>query len=487
MRETNPPQDKGKKKGFVRNVLVIASSTGVSQAIAVLSSPILLRIYAPDDYGVWTVLMSFSFLFTVLACFRYDLAIVLPESDKGAAPILRLCLIITIIMAVFTLLVTVFLRFSISEAIGEARLAPWLLVAPLILLFTGWLLIGTNWAIRTQHFSWMAWARISQTLTTQTTQIVLGLLFSGAVAGLILGTLAGLALGVVVIATPILFRHGGVLLQSYSKKELIDVAKTHRRFPLYVAPYGFVGVFRDRMAHIMLATMASTTTLGLFALGRKLLYMPIGLVTHSVSPVFFERAAKAEDVATLGPFVVRVLRTLSLLVMPISVLIAFLGPDVFSFVFGERWEKAGTYAAVLCAPSMALLLTSWLDRTFDVLGKQRLALLLDIGFTIAGLSSLYFGLNYLPSPGWAIGLYAAVETSYNMIWLIVVFVIARFSALKLWSVLATALASGLGSFVILFGLTKIFGLIMGGILFIAVLFPYLFYVLRRLRSERNQE
>ncbi|MBC7345458.1 MAG: lipopolysaccharide biosynthesis protein, partial [Clostridia bacterium] len=46
------------KSSFARNVAVLAGGTAVGQAIVVLASPILTRLYTPGDFGVLAVYSS---------------------------------------------------------------------------------------------------------------------------------------------------------------------------------------------------------------------------------------------------------------------------------------------------------------------------------------------------------------------------------------------------------------------------------------------
>lgn len=47
------------RSSFARNVAVLAGGTAVGQAIVVLASPILTRLYTPEDFGVLAVYTSF--------------------------------------------------------------------------------------------------------------------------------------------------------------------------------------------------------------------------------------------------------------------------------------------------------------------------------------------------------------------------------------------------------------------------------------------
>jgi O-antigen/teichoic acid export membrane protein len=51
----------------------------LGQAITVLVSPILTRLYTPEDFGVFGVYASILGIVTVVASLRYEYALPLPE------------------------------------------------------------------------------------------------------------------------------------------------------------------------------------------------------------------------------------------------------------------------------------------------------------------------------------------------------------------------------------------------------------------------
>lgn len=84
---------------FVRNVAVLAGGTAAGQAIVVLASPVLTRLYTPEDFGVLAVYASLLCVLSTVATLRYELAIPLPKRDEDAAALVVLCLVIVLGMS----------------------------------------------------------------------------------------------------------------------------------------------------------------------------------------------------------------------------------------------------------------------------------------------------------------------------------------------------------------------------------------------------
>ena len=59
------------KSEFSKNVLKLISGTTVAQAIPVLISPILARLYNPQNFGDFALFTSFVSILAVMTTFRY--------------------------------------------------------------------------------------------------------------------------------------------------------------------------------------------------------------------------------------------------------------------------------------------------------------------------------------------------------------------------------------------------------------------------------
>src|SRR5262245_30412759 len=80
------------------------TGTTLAQAIPIAVAPILTRLYNPEDFGVFALLMSVISVIGVIATARYELAIMLPKEDADAVNILILSVIITTFVSAVTCL-----------------------------------------------------------------------------------------------------------------------------------------------------------------------------------------------------------------------------------------------------------------------------------------------------------------------------------------------------------------------------------------------
>ena len=83
-----------KPSAFATDVLKLVTGTTLAQVIAVLASPLLTRLYGPEAFGFLALSTSIiTSIIRVVACMRYELAIMLPKTDEEAANLLGLSLL----------------------------------------------------------------------------------------------------------------------------------------------------------------------------------------------------------------------------------------------------------------------------------------------------------------------------------------------------------------------------------------------------------
>ena len=103
------------KSEFFRNVLTLITGTTIAQAIPIAISPILTRIYTPDDFGVVALFVAISTIFGSLANGSYELAIILPKKDEDAVNLVVLSLFISIIVSLLLFANTKLLKNIITD------------------------------------------------------------------------------------------------------------------------------------------------------------------------------------------------------------------------------------------------------------------------------------------------------------------------------------------------------------------------------------
>ncbi len=102
---TNKLQDR-----FLRNVITLMTGTTLAQVIGFITIPIITRLYSPEQFGSYQNFTTLISVIMVIACLRYEQAIVLPEQKKDAYHLFVLSLIMTFITSAVVLLLCIIFK-----------------------------------------------------------------------------------------------------------------------------------------------------------------------------------------------------------------------------------------------------------------------------------------------------------------------------------------------------------------------------------------
>jgi O-antigen/teichoic acid export membrane protein len=143
-----------------------------------------------------------------------------------------------------------------------------------------------------------------------------------------------------------------------------------------------------QFAPLLLASLYGAAIAGMFALTLRVLSIPASLVGGAVGNVFYSRAPQAHQEGNLHTLVETIHGKLATVAIPVLVVLLNFGPELFRFVFGEQWYKAGQYAQWMAPWLYFQFQWSPLSTIAPVLGLQREALISQTLTFIARIISL---------------------------------------------------------------------------------------------------
>jgi len=179
------------QRGFRANVLVMLIGGVLSYGLTIIVAPILTRLYTPENFGILALFVSITSILSIVICWRYELAIMLPEKDERAINVLVLAVLVAIGMSIIYLLAVVFFREKLAMSLNAPRLVPWLWCVPLSALCSGLYLAFNYWASRKKRFKQVAVSNICQSGSSAVTQIGVGISATSNAGGLVGGYMAG--------------------------------------------------------------------------------------------------------------------------------------------------------------------------------------------------------------------------------------------------------------------------------------------------------
>ena len=379
------------KSEFSKNILTILTGSSIAQLIPLLVSPLLTRIYSPEDFGIFALYLSVLMIISSVATGRYEMAIMLAKDDEEVAAIVRVIILIMFSFSTVVLLIVFLCSHTISIQLGNEKLESWLYFMPLSIISVGTYQTLNYLLIRYKYFKTVSTNKVFATTTNSSFQVYIGFVFETAF-GFLIGRLFANAIAIILIIKEqtirnILFKRGSL--------NLSEVLIKHKNFPLYDVPSTLVNTCSSQIPLIIISKYFSLQMLGIYSLMNKVVLMPIAIISKSVQDVFKQKAS--EEYNNSGNCLLLYKLTLKKLVLlgilPFSTLAMF-GPELFSFVFGEKWRVAGTFSQIL-APLMFLkFIVSPLSYTFYIAQKQKIDLIGQVFIFVLTIGSMVIGVYY---------------------------------------------------------------------------------------------
>lgn len=329
------------QSSLLKNTLKLTSGTLVSYCIPIVTTPILSRMYSPDDYGAWGVFSSYVILLTVMTCGGYECAIVKAKHKTEVYSLMGLSFSLNLLFSLFLLFVLLlshFLKWDYINSISGR------FYIPLFVFLSGCIAILRNYANSVEKYTIYAFSQVLSGISQAAFRICFA--FSLFKNGLIAGSSGALSCDLFFLlfklkVTKNVFQNSSVQHMKYQMYR-------NRKFPLFDVPSTFLNYSANSLPVIILASFFSQGAVGSFTMMVQLLLIPMAFVGSAMGNVFYKQIALDSDdklhIATVSKSVFKISFLLGLL--PISFLVV--GGDYFIDVFlGSQWSTARSLAFLL--------------------------------------------------------------------------------------------------------------------------------------------
>lgn len=375
---------------FFKNVSFQMVGTGIAQVLPFLLSPLLTRLYSQEDFAMYTAFFALSSILVVGVGGRYHFAIVIPKEDQKASRLFFLSLWITVGYSLALGVIFFFINQMVDGYYGRV-----LFFIPPYVLFFGLWTSYSYWSVRFKTFFHNATAKVLQSIAYVALSVVLGFLRVPA-NGLILGRIAGS------LASLIYLRVTSSRLPTLpTTVNLKNIAKEYRNYPYFGLFPAFLDVASVQGVVLIISRFYSKEDLGYFGLTSLVLTAPLALIGGSFRDVFFQKIAalltERQPVHARSLFI-RSAAGLAAVGIPISAIIFFFGPQLFSLVFGEAWGRSGEFAAIIAFSFLVQLIVSPLSSVFNAANQLKIAavwqtLYFCTTFSVLGVAATFLELS----------------------------------------------------------------------------------------------
>jgi len=412
-RPPTPPTPRGRHLaksdpgGLVGQLLKLSFSRGLSLVISLGTTPVVSRVFLPQDFGLYQMLVAAASWATSFGSLGYFQALPLARDRRQARALLGLCLLLTLGLTLVMLPPAWFSPRWLAELVGGAELSGWVLFIPL--LFVAGSLASLVESALTHQKSLGALAAMNLTTTAATRGITIALgLWGGSGVGYLLwgnllGALAGILLGGIGL-WPLLKNAQPPALPSPA--ELGQAARDHRQFPLVQLWNWVLAATSMSLPVLILGNQFPPETVGFFVFARNLAGLPRQIVSTSVGQAFYGHGA--EEYQRTGGMGQSLGRSLGFLVHTTvfgMVFTGLLAEPVFTLAFGPNWRSAGVMAQILAPWFLLEILAGPLTLVPLILRRPQITLAYNVVKIAARGGAALLG-GWLGQPLVAVGLIA---------------------------------------------------------------------------------
>lgn len=412
------------KKDFSRNVLTMVTGTGLSQILLLAATPILTRLYSPSHFGALGLFVTTFGVLSVVACGRYEFAILIPARNDDAAKLVAISVALAMLTAVLCLCLLLLLSDMLIRVLGISGSDSWIWLLPLSVFFSGIFQTFNYWCVRQKRFRWVALSRLSQSALTVGSQLTAAILWKAHPLGLIGGYVIGQFAAVAALGAFLLKKDRQQLVKKIEFKAMLDQARLHKKFPLFNSWPSLLDSLRGAMPVMFLSGFFGTAVAGYYSLAMRVLWLPSSLLGTSISQVLFQRISEENNKAgKIGPLIEKSFQGLFVIAIPYFFLM-LLSPYFFPIIFGSDWQTPGIYAFILAPATALMFIVSPLSITPTACNRQELSAGWQVSAVIITALSLAAS-RYLMSPQSTIIIYCINNVVLYLLYACLIFYVAR--------------------------------------------------------------
>lgn len=396
-----------------RKLLIVLSGSALAQLIHLLFTPILTRLYTPEQFGELALLISLIGLSTAFATGKFDLAIVM-ASEKEKVALDRGINKISLIFSFILLAVSVLFFYNKNTTYSSL-----IFFLSITSFFRAKYL--SRRAVLNSHgkYKEIATGRVVENTSNGFSAVILSFLELGSIGLMISKTLS--------------FLLPSIYYQSKTHKYLMgepdlktkDVFSKYKSFPKY-------SIFTELLTQLNLnftifgfAYFYGEEVVGHLSMTTRVLSLPINFIGLAFLDVFREKAtADYLKHGSCRSIFKKFFYALSLMALLGYALVALFGEEIFTIVLGGKWSLAGKYASIAILLYSVRLVSSPLGYTFHLAQKQMQEMFFKALILILSLATLapayFWGVdatqtltNYTLSISLAYALYILAAYKYS--------------------------------------------------------------------------
>ena len=328
---------------YKKNILTMVGGRIIAQSIPILLTPLLTRIFSPENFGVFAVYVTITSFIAMISNGRYCLAILLPKEKENAQKLILVSTILTIITTTIFSLLLFFYGASLFKFLNVKELSGHIPFIILNILFIGLYEPLFYYGLREKKYKILASNAIMQAILMIIIRLLLGYL-GYTETGLMVSYLFGYSFSYILLFLRLEIPLIKVKAKNFDLRTLL---RKYLNFPKFSLFADSLSVLSNTAPNLLMNKGFGSTATGYFSISEKVLGTPIWFVTSSVGDVFKQEASEQYRLTgSCKRIFEKTTKTLFLVGLIPFTLIFFVVPPLVPFLFGDIWAPAGEYIRI---------------------------------------------------------------------------------------------------------------------------------------------
>lgn len=405
----------------------------------IIFSPLLTRIYTPDEFSVYTIYLTIINVVSIIAALKYELAIPLVNTSKERYDLLRLSIINCILFSLLVFIIlSIYINYFVFDQINSNYLFDLQYFVPSGIILTSLFYhIIYNTLLYQKKFNFISISKVVFGFLYATLPIFIFkyyglkdykyLIYSHQIA-------LGSGLAIILILS---FRqmHSSFFynILIFRMQDVMSVFKKYKKYPIFSAPSQLINTLGIWLPIIAIWTFFDSNAkyASLYLLSHRAVNMPVMLLGHSLGKIFYSEAADSLNEGVLSKSISNYFKILFHLALPFIFICLFLAPSIFTAVFSEEWSEVGYIVQILSPWLFVTFIAAPLSSIPTIYYKQELELKFNSIILLGRFVSLGIGVYY-DNLFLALILYSA---SNCLIWVMYLVYMLKLSNLSIASLL----------------------------------------------------
>lgn len=391
---------------FGRNVAVLMSGTIFAQAIPILISPILTRLYSPDSFGSFALFISIATLLSMVATGKYDFAVMVAKEDPDARTLVVLVVLLSVVFSVGLWLVGLYWGQDLFSLLNTT--VPydplWVGLLPMTVMILAMYQASYVYINRCGAYKCISLSQGGQAIVTSAANIGLGWT-RDSYYYLIVSKLLGLLSSIVILQSA--FGSVRAFIAPVSWPSLWGLARRYVNFPKLSLPADMLSQVAADLPIYMLIALYGDASAGLYALSLRVVGVPLTIIGSAVQNVFRqEAAAYYSQHGECQRIYIRTFKVLAGLSLFPFLALGLLAVPLFGFIFGEQWVAAGEMTQIMIIMYYFKFIAGPLSYMYFIAEQQKEDLYLHVYIVLSSFILIYLGHVYYHNVIYSLAFYA---------------------------------------------------------------------------------